>query len=360
MLTRLGLFGPTDSHRSPASGLPPVSRRSMAQRCCVVVSSFVMASLISTPGCRRSDQENAPEGAVAVAPVSIQLNWYPESEHGGVYQAIAEKTYESADLDVTVHPGGANTPIAGELQLGRSQFAITNADDVVLFRRGGADIVAVAAVVQNSPRCILVRAESPAESLDQLAGMTLQRQAGRSFVEFMRGRGLLDGVQEVPYLGTVAPLVADPNVAIQAYLFSEPLQAEQAGVDVRALMVSDLGWNPYSSVLVTTGTLIQEQPELVQTVVDATLSGWRSYLQDPSAGNPLILQANSHGLTAQTLDYGVDKLRQLAMPDPMKIDEVGKMTDQRWQTLVDQMDALSPDEAGKAVASECYTLEFLN
>ena len=52
--------------------------------------------------------------------------------------------------------------------------------------------------------------------------------------------GVLDGVKEVPYHGSVASLVADPNIAIQAYSFAEPFLAEQQGVPVRRLMVSDL------------------------------------------------------------------------------------------------------------------------
>jgi NitT/TauT family transport system substrate-binding protein len=189
--------------------------------------------------------------------------------------------------------------------------------------------------------------------------MTLQREAGQSFVELMRKKGLLEGVQEVPYLGTVTSLVADPKIAIQAYLFSEPLQAEQAGAKVRALMVSELGWNPYSSLLVTTGDMIRNQPAQVQTMVDVTLAGWRSYITNPEAGNELILKANKHGLTSDTLKYGVTKLRELAMPNDMSIDQVGVMTDERWTTLIQQMDDLDPAAAGKVKASDCYTLEFL-
>jgi NitT/TauT family transport system substrate-binding protein len=248
--------------------------------------------------------------------------------------------------------------VAPELQLGRVQFAFANADDVVVFRRQGLDIVAVLAAVQNSPRCILVREDSGVESFEQLAGMTLQRQAGRLYLEFMRARGLLDQVQQVPYHGSVSSLVGDPKIAIQAYSFAEPLLARQQGVNVRTLMVSDLGWNPYSSVLVTTGRLIQDQPELVRQFVQATRRGWQNYLTDPTKGNAAILSANQHGMTEEALNFGSSELRTLAMPEPMQLESVGMMTAQRWQTLVQQMDQLSPNEA-KVDPSDCFTTEFL-
>tara|TARA_R110002049_G_scaffold2750_4_gene21893 strand:+ start:34276 stop:35271 length:996 start_codon:yes stop_codon:yes gene_type:complete len=314
-------------------------------------------------GCGRSgsDANRSQNDADAASSnrVAVQLNWYPESEHGGLYQALADGTFEQAELLVEIRPGGRATPVGPELQLERCGFAIANADDVVLFRGQDLDIVAVLAAMQNHPRCILVQEASGVETFEDLKGMTLQRQAGRGFVEFMRSRGLLDGVQEVPYHGSVASLVADPQVAIQGYSFAEPLLAEQQGVKVRTLMVSQLGFNPYSSVLITTGKLIRERPELVRRFVQATRKGWQNYIMDPEAGNTAILAANEHGMTQEALAFGADGLRSLAIPDGLPIDQVGSMSLQRWRTLVDQLAELELVDADKVRAEDCFTTEFL-
>ena len=318
--------------------------------------------IVSNVGCGTSSVTPAPQpnvGAPAPPSVAVQLNWYPEAEHGGVYQAVADGTFEQAGIQVEVRPGGRATPVAPELAMARVQFAFANADDVVAYRREGSDVVAVLAAMQNSPRCVLVREDSGVESLESLAGMTLQRQAGRPFLEFMRSEGLLDQVQEVPYFGSVASLVSDPKIAIQAYSFAEPLLARQQGVAVKTLMLSDLGWNPYSSVLITTGELIKKDPELVRQFVQATRIGWRNYLRDPSLGNAAILDANKHGMTAEALEFGSQELRSLALPDGLEIDSVGTMTLQRWETLVRQMDSLDPDAAGRVRPQDCFTTQFL-
>jgi NitT/TauT family transport system substrate-binding protein len=294
-----------------------------------------------------------------LAPVSIQLNWYPEAEHGGVYQAAADGTYAAAGLEVEIRPGGRATPVAPELSLGRVQFAIANADDVIVYRGQGMDIVAVAAPLQNNPRCILVRQESGAESFDDLAGMTLQRHPGRPFLLFMESRGVLDGVTQVPYHGSVSSLVADPKIAIQAYSFAEPLLAQQQGVEVRRLMVSDLGWNPYSSVLVTTGDLIRGDPDLVRRVTQATRQGWQNYLTDAAKGNAAILKANEHGMTSEALVYGSRELAALAMPADLPIESVGMMTLERWQELVDQFSKVDAQAVGNVKPEDCFTMAFL-
>jgi len=338
----------------------PVPHRISEANCVMPRLLLVIVSLWWLPlvGCGWTVAD--PQANSRDAVIAVQLNWYPESEHGGLYQAAADGTFRQADLEVEIRPGGRATPVGPELQLGRCRFAIANADDVVLFRQQGMDIVAVLAAMQNHPRCILVREDSGVTSLEELRGMTLQRQAGRGFVEFLRSRGLLDGVREVPYHGSVASLVTDPKIAIQAYSFAEPLLAQQQGVQVRALMVSDLGYNPYSSVLITTGKLIQERPEMVRRFVRATRQGWQNYLQDPSQGNAAILAANEHGMTAEVLDFGSAGLQSLAIPDGFTLAQVGQMTSERWQTLVEQMAELKLVDASKVKPSECFTNDFLD
>ncbi|MDG2223259.1 MAG: ABC transporter substrate-binding protein [Rubripirellula sp.] len=319
--------------------------------------------LLLLVGCNSSDPATSPNPAAGNqsngAPIRVQLNWYPESEHGGVYQAAADQTYSDAALQVEIKSGGNVAAVAPQLELGRCDFGFANADDVVLARRQGMDIVAVLAAMQNSPRCILVQKASGAESFEGLAGMTLQLQPGRLFVEFMRGKGLLNGVQEVPYQGSVAPLVADRKVGVQAYSFAEPLLAQQEGVEVRVLMVSDLGWNPYSSVLITSGDMIRNDPERVRRFVQATRIGWKNYLLDPKLGNEAILAANEHGMTAEALEFGAAGLRTLALPEEMDIEQVGLMSTDRWTTLVEQMDRLDPELSGKVKPQDCFTNEFL-
>jgi len=316
-------------------------------------------ALLLLAGCSPKSRQTEDAGQ-RLRPVAVQLNWYAEAEHGGVYQALADGTYEAAGFQVEIRPGGRATPVAAEVVMGRADFAITNADDVVLFRAQGADIVALMSAMQNHPRCILVRADSGVSSLDDLAGLTLQRQEGRGFIEFLRRAGKLAGVKEVPYHGSVSNLVGDPKVAIQAYSFAEPYLARGEGVEVRTLMVSELGWNPYSSVLVTRGALIREQPERVAQFVAATREGWRNYLSDPAAGNRAILAANQHGMTAEALQFGATELVALAMPEPMTLQDVGTMTAARWQELVLQMEQIELIKPGAVAAEDCFTLAFLS
>ena len=61
------------------------------------------------------------------------------------------------------------------------------------------------------------------------------------------------------YNGRIGPFVADTKYAQQAYVFSEPL-ARREGTNPQALMVSELGFNPYTSCIAVTRGFAEESP----------------------------------------------------------------------------------------------------
>ncbi len=63
-------------------------------------SFYLLAFATLLSACNRSNTE--PETSVASQPdvVAVQLNWYPESEHGGLYQAASDGTFAAAELNV--------------------------------------------------------------------------------------------------------------------------------------------------------------------------------------------------------------------------------------------------------------------
>ena len=308
-------------------------------------------------GCESSSSTSAGKGSAdgsgAAPRVTLMLNWYPEAEHGGFYAAQVHGIFKKYNLDVEIQPGGENSPVAQELMTGRIQFAVANADDVLLFRQQGADIVSLLAPIQQTPRCILVRGDSGIDSLSKLKGLTLQANKGQAFLNFMEVRGMLEGVQVIPYAGSVAQFVADKNTAIQAYNFSEPQLAEEKGVPVKTLMLSEIGFNPYASCLVATGDTIKQNADLAKRMTAACREGWQKYLESPAETNAAILNLNRERMTAAALEYGAQKLKPLCTSGDNAAD-VGKMSLERWQQLVDQFVELKLITTDKVKAAEAF------
>ena len=319
--------------------------------------SFVLL-LLNIAGCesRGTKPTATNSNTPAKDKVVLMLNWYPEAEHGGFYAAKVHGIFDRYGLDVEIRPGGPNAPVVQELLTGRVQFGIANASDALLYRQQDAKVVALLAPIRNSPRCILVREDSGVTELSGLEGMTLQANQGRPFLDFMKSKNLLEGVQVVPYGGSVAKLVADKNTAMQGYSFSEPFMAKQQSASVRVLMLSDIGYNPYASCLICTEEYLTANADIVSRMTAASQEGWQQYFKSATETNAEILANNKEGMTAEALTFGVDTLRPLCLPEGVPASELGAMTPERWEELVRQFVELGLVDANKVKASDVFKI----
>ncbi|MCY2997901.1 MAG: ABC transporter substrate-binding protein, partial [Planctomycetota bacterium] len=218
--------------------------------------------ILVSAGCDSKPKSNTSAVSDSKQPltkVALVLNWYPEAEHGGFYAAKVHGIFEKYGLDVEIQPGGKTTVVPQTLTLGRAEFGVINADDVLMARNQQAPIVALMAPIQKGPRCIMVRADSGIRTFEELKNITLQIDSGRPYVPFLKSKGLLDdSVKLAPYFGSVAQIVAGPGFAAQGYSFSEPFMAKEQGIEVHQLMMSDIGYNPYASLLVSTESYVKD------------------------------------------------------------------------------------------------------
>lgn len=280
--------------------------------------------------------------------VRLALNWFPEHEHGGYYAALASGGYRQAGLDVRILPGGPQAPVLARVANGDVAFGVVNADDVLVGRAAGVPVVALMAPIQTSPVCIMVHAATGFTSIADVRYVTLAVQVASPYWQYLRKRLTFPSVTVVPYTGTIAEFLRNPRYAQQAYVISEPILAAAKGADPRCFLVADEGFNPYTSVLVTSEARLRDDPDGVQRMVDASIAGWTSYLADPKPATDAILAVNPE-IGRETLERGFDALVPLVRVDGVPI---GSMTAARWQALADQLraiDVLASDvDAAKA------------
>ncbi|MCP4783084.1 MAG: ABC transporter substrate-binding protein [Fuerstiella sp.] len=321
----------------------------------------VLFTVVVLTGCGTPASDTSPQDASTenVPSEVLALNWYAEAEHGGYVAASQLGYYDEVGVDVTVQPGGPGAPtlVIQELAAGRIRFAISNADLVILSRARGAKIVAVAAPLQQSPRCIMVHESSGIESLQQLADIELAISDTRPFALWMKKQLPLTNVTMVPYAGLVGEFLQKKNFAQQGYVFSEPFVAKEKGGDPKVLMLSDIGFNPYASLLVTTEETIRKDPQLVRNMVAASVRGWHAYLNDPLPVNERI-HAENKDMTLEALDFGAKSMLPLCST-PENVPLCG-MELKRWRTLVEQIEQLGEIQEGAVDPATCFSTEFLS
>jgi NitT/TauT family transport system substrate-binding protein len=279
------------------------------------------------------------------AKIKLALDWKPEPEFGGFYAA----PYSKHGLDVEILPGGAGTPTVQMVGAGSVDFGIVSSDELVLARSHGNDVVALFAVFQNNPAGIMAHASRNLTSIgDVLKEGTLAIQSGLPFARLLERKYGFSHVKVVPSPGgDITPFLNDEKFAQQCFLTSEPIAARRKGVAVKAFAVSEIGYNPYATVLAIGGEALRKNPDMARAMVAAVREGWRAYLDDPKPANQRMSQLNPT-MDAETFAEVAEVQKPL-----IETSELGKMTRERWETLIGQLKDLG-DIPQALPAEECF------
>ncbi len=302
-------------------------------------------------GCGR---KSSPDNGLTA--VSLQTDWYPQPEHGGFYDAKMRGYYKDEGLEVTILPGGPYVNTASEVSSGKVQFAMASSDYTLQSIANGLPYVAVMATMQHDPQGVMVHQDSPVHSFQDLDGHAVAIRVGLStWFDYLVKRYHLKNVREIPATYSVANFLQDPGYIQQIFVTSEPFFARQAGVQVRTMLISETGYDPYRVVL-TSRTVLQEHPEVVGKFVRASIRGWRDYLQHPQDVNATIAKLNPAMSVAQ-MQFSYEALRDQHFIDGGGPD-LGKFTAARWASMYQQL--LELKVLSKPFdPTTAYTLQFI-
>jgi NitT/TauT family transport system substrate-binding protein len=283
-------------------------------------------------GCRQQ------QTASGLTPVKLQTDWYPQAEHGGFYDAQIRGYYKDEGLDVTILPGGPYANSDQALSTGAVQFAMGSSDHVLQVIGNGVPLVAIAATMQHDPQAVMVHRDSPIHSFQDLDGHAVAIRLGLStWFDYLVKRYQLKNVREVPATYSVANFLADPGYIQQIFVTSEPFFARQAGVQVRTMLISETGYDPYR-VMVTSRAFLQQHPETVAKFVRASLRGWRDYLTHPDDINAAIGKLNP-AMSVPQMKFSYEALRDqhFITGDAPNGADLGRFDPARWESMYQQL-----------------------
>lgn len=304
-------------------------------------------------GCRGSQ----PSAASGLFPVRLQLDWYPQPEHGGFYAAQMLGYYKAEGLDVTIVPLPQYGSVAQLVSTGKADIGLGSSDQILEWDSNGLPLLAVAATMQHDPQAIMVHKGSPIHDFQDLEGYTISAQTGATWLKYVISKYHLHNVRQIPSTLSIANFLANPNYVQQIFITSEPFFAQQAGDQVRTLLISSSGYDPYR-VQFTTRDFAAQHPDVVAKFVRASIRGWQTYLPNPAPTDALLLQLNPALNPAQEA-YTAQALRDggFVAGASGAGDHTGQMTAARWQTSYEQLKSLGI-LANPLDPATAYSLKF--
>jgi NitT/TauT family transport system substrate-binding protein len=243
---------------------------------------FILVSLISLVACGRQTQTLTSD----LTQIRLPMGYIPNVQYAPFYVAVDKGYFRDAgieiDFDYSTETDGVSLVGAGELQ-----FSIASAEQVLLARAQGLPVVYVMTWWQDSPVAVTSIVSSGIQTPQDLAGkkIGLPGLYGASYIglqALLSAADLQESDVTLDSIGfnQVEALIAGQEQAVVVYANNEPLQLQARGYDIRTMRVADYV-HLASNGLITNEKTIQENPELIQRLVQASLKGIADAVNNP-------------------------------------------------------------------------------
>ena len=282
------------------------------------VALLAAASLLAgMAGCGGAGAEpGAPRGAVLV------LDFVPNPVHSGIYSAQARGLYREAGVELEIQQPGGSTDAPKLLAAGRAELAILDIHDLGIARERGLDLVGVLPIVQRPLASVIARRDGPVRRPRDLEGRTAGVTGLPSDEAVVDSVLSADGgdpaaVERVTIgFNAVSALAAEQVDAVTGFWNAEGVALRRQGIPIRTFKVDDYSAPPYPElVLATSRETLEEDPGLVEAVVEATEAGYEQVVENPQQALDDLIAANP-GLDRAEQEAQLNALLPILGPRP--------------------------------------------
>jgi putative hydroxymethylpyrimidine transport system substrate-binding protein len=332
-----------------------------------VGSSSVTPSTSASPtgdgAATPTDGSASPVASGDLTKVSLALDWYPWSNHTGLYMAQADGDYAAEGLDPNIYVPSDPTTALQLVAAGQDDFTISYETDVLLARAQGLPVVSIAALVQHPLNSIMTLQSSGITDPSMLKGKTIGITGVPSDEALLKTVLAtvdlsMDDVETVNVGYDLMPALLGKRVdaVIGAYGVHEGILAAQQGQPVNIIQVEKYGVpDYYELVLVTSEDMIAKHADTVQHFVNAVVKGYAAAQANPQQAVDQLVKAYPE-TDAAVEQEGIKEIIPLWTDDGAV--PFGNQTEERWtsyETFLKDHGVLESD----VDATKAFTNEFV-
>jgi putative hydroxymethylpyrimidine transport system substrate-binding protein len=316
-------------------------------------AALMSMAILATAACGGGEQE--------MTSVRVALDWFPWSNHSGLYIAREKGYFAEEGVDVTIYTPDNPATVLVTVGAGQDQFGLSYQVEVLLAQEQGVPAVSIAALVQHPLNSVMALKASGIQRPRDLVGRKVGSPGIPTDVPLLRTMLKADGLDDAQVDAVIADMVnvgfdlvpalisKRVDAIVGAYWVHESISAENQGFPVNIMRMEEWGVPDfYEIVLVTGQQMIQEDPKLVERFVRAVLRGYQDAVADPQGAIDILAQA------APEIDPAIER-PGVTLLSPLWIEgnlSFGWQTREKWVSFATWMqengllgDAVDPDKA---------------
>jgi len=230
---------------------------------------------------------------------SLRLQWFHLAQFAGFYSAQDNGYYLDNGIDLLINPGGPDFNAIQLVANSSETFGVWTADQILIAQSKGIPITIIGTIYREDPNVLMVKSQSEIYTPKDFIGKKITTVFGRSTETVLRALLEKEKINEKdviiePFPFNIQSFLSGNVDVSAAYSYDHPYQAQKAGQDVRLIKPSDYGVKFYSDCIFTRNELLENNPELVQAFVSATLKGWEFALANKDSAISTVLNFAPH------------------------------------------------------------------
>jgi len=225
----------------------------------IIILLFVLSSFIQ---------------ANEIEKVSVQLKWKYQFQFAGFIAAKEKGFYKDVGLDVELLEYTQKTDTIQDMINGKIQFAVSDSA-LMLEALKGIPITAMMAIYEQSPYVLMSLKSSNIKTLKDIDGkrVSIYDDVNGNAIKSMLKINNINFIQKTIDNKLKKLKNKEIDLAI-SYISNEPYVAQEMGMDIRTLNLSDDGFERYGDILFTLKNTVKNNPILVEKMKRATKKGF--------------------------------------------------------------------------------------
>lgn len=267
-------------------------------------ASTTSATTTTNPATTAADNTTAAAYSGPTTKFSLALDWTPNTNHTGIYVALAKGWYKQQGIDLQILPYSDSTTPETLVGTGKADFGISSEESDVFAVATGQPIVSIGAIIQHDSSALV--------SLKDSGLTTPKTLQGKIYAGF-------GAPYEEPIIDTMMKTDGDDNPSFQNVTLSidsmeaveqhkadfvwvfmgwDGVHAQQQGYQLNVMPITKYGVpDRYTPIIITNQDLIKNKADAIKRFMTATTEGYNYAIAHPKEAADILVEANKDSLT---------------------------------------------------------------
>ena len=221
--------------------------------------------------------------------LSLALDWYPNSNHAGIYSAIDEGFFDEEGIKLSVYTPSDPTAIISSVASGRDDFGLSYHPDILQAQSAGLEIVSVLSISQHPLNSIMTLKKSSIKNPSDLRGKVVGYPgipSNKAMLETVLSSQNIN-INDVETVDVGFELVkalvsGSVDAIIGAYWTHESIVMELQGYEIEIMRLEEWGVpDYYELILITNKSFLEENKSDDEKVVNSFKKGYEFSIKNP-------------------------------------------------------------------------------